>query len=112
MQADSDDDAITANPTWSRRIPKAKAKVASAIKELLSKRPRKPTPKNVIQSSPSAESLTEVKGPVTHLKLFHKTFLGASKKEKENLSSQKFYIQEKKNGTERLIGTLLPIQKM
>lgn len=96
MQAESGDDAVTANPTRSGRIPKAKAKVAGAIKELLSKRPRKPTQKNVIQSSPSAESLTEVKGPVTDLKLFHKIFLGATEKEKENLRSRKIYVQEKK----------------
>lgn len=61
MQADSGDDAVSANPTRSGRIPKVKAKVADAIKELLQKRPRKPTQKKVIESSPSEESLTEVR---------------------------------------------------
>ena len=58
--ADSGDDAMSANPTRSRHIPKAKAKVAGAIKELINKRPRKLTQKKVIEL-PSEESLTEVR---------------------------------------------------
>ena len=50
MQADSGDDAVSVNPTRSGRIPKAKAKVAGAIRELINKRPRKPTQKKVIES--------------------------------------------------------------
>jgi hypothetical protein len=57
METDSGDDAVSANPTRSGRISQAKAKVASAIKTLSTKRTRKP---RTIESSPSKESLLNV----------------------------------------------------
>ena len=56
MQADSGDDAMSANPTRSGHIPKVKAKVAGAIKELFNKKTQKPAQKR-------SSSLHPVKNP-------------------------------------------------
>lgn len=56
MQTDSGDEAVSANPTRSGRIPRAKAKVADAIQNLFTKKTRKA---KVIESSPSEESLVK-----------------------------------------------------
>ena len=45
----------------SGHIPKVKAKVAGAIKELFNKKAWKSTQKKVIESLPSEESMTEVR---------------------------------------------------
>lgn len=52
MQADIGDDAVSANPMRSGHIPKVKAKVAGAIKELFNKKAWKLTQKRSLSLYP------------------------------------------------------------
>lgn len=55
---DSDDEPINANPTRSGRIPTTTAKVANSIRALL---PKKGHKEKIIRTSPSEESISEVR---------------------------------------------------